>query len=640
MKKWLSFALAAIMSFGFAAGCAKTNEEESSVQLIEVDEMLPAEIEGTGKYVVENGKSDYTIVLPADAGQLLQSVATDVQNFLFNASGAMLPIQSDSNYTFNEEDKVIAIGDTAIWRGSGLELTNDMLDTGYIMKRFGNTVVCNAKNPLGAVSAAYDMLHYLIDYEFYAMDEIYYRQAPNVELLDFNLKFIPTVDIRHIMSEALDSNIIHRQRLKLLTEYNAGCWITFAHTVISEFLPTSTYQVAKPEWYNSAGTQVCYSNDEMRAEMVKQIKDRIEGHPDGTYIMIGHEDNHDMCECYDCVEAREKFGGYSGQEVDFANKISMEMEDWLKANYPDANYKFVVFAYQTSASPPAKFDEAQNKYVATYENFSVRDDVMVLYCPIEADFSAPFNSEANDAMYQQLKGWFDIFEAAGTPDNICIWTYSIRSKAYLVPGNIFGVFGEHYKTMADCGVSFIMDQYFHDSRVPCFEEMTLYVHSNLMYRSDLSYSALVKDFIEHYYGEAADVIYDYYEYYRAYYAYIAEEKAFGGGISFEAQVKEYWPLEVVNELISMLDKAVEAIQPLQESDPERYVLLYNRIMKEKITPLYLILLHHMTALTQEKKEQYWSEINTYTVKYGILNTMESRYDLAGVIEEWRLQIFG
>lgn len=639
MKKWISLALAAILSLGFAVSCNKKSNDKSGAQKIEVTEMLPETIEGTGKYVVENGRSEYVIVIPADAGQLLRASATDVQNFLYNASGAMLPIVSDTNYSFGEDNMHISIGDTTIWRGSGLKITEDMKDTGYIMKRMGNTIVCNAKNPLGAVSAAYDMLHFMIDYEFYAMDEIDYTYSPNVELPNFNLKFIPTVDIRHIMAQALASNILYRQRLNLLTEYNAGCWITFAHTVISNFLPTSTYMADHSDWYNAAGTQVCYENEEMRAEMIAQIKDRINKNPDGTYIMIGHEDNHDMCECGDCVAARERLGGYGGQEIEFANKISIEMEAWLKENYPEANYKFVVFAYQTSANPPAKFDEKQNKYIPLYKDFNVREDVMVLYCPIEADFSAPFNSEENDAMYQQLKGWFDIFETAGEPDNICIWTYSIRSKAYLVPGNIFGVFGEHYKTMADCGVSFLMDQYFHDSNVPCFEEMTLYVHSKLMYRSDLSYSALVKEFIEHYYGEASEAIYKYYEYYRAYYAYIAEEKSFGGGVPFEAQKKEFWPLEVVQELLSMLESAMAAIQPLRESKPDRYALLHDRIMKEKITPLYLVLEHHMSSLSQQEKEQFLTEIDTYTKKFNILNTMESRFDLAGIIENWRLQIF-
>ncbi len=634
-KRIICLLLVVLICGGVFVGCNQTEDEIISEQ----DPMLPATIPETGKFIVKNGQSDYKIVIPDDADQLLTTTANDVQTYIFNSTGALLPIVGDGAYTFDEGAKLIAIGPTKIWDGCGLELTDDLLDTGYLMKRFGNLIVCNAKDNLGSVAAAYDMLNYLIGFECYAADEVYVEKKTDVPLLDFDIKFIPTVDVRYIMSKALSENTMYNQRLKLLTSYGHGIWITFAHTTITTFLPTSTYQASHPDWYNDAGTQVCYSNDEMRAEMVEQIKAKIKSNPEGKYVMIGHEDNTDMCQCDDCIAARERLGGYGGQELDFTNKIAQEITPWVEANYPGREIKYVFFAYQTSSNPPVKWDEAQNKYVPLYDNFSIHKNTMLLYCPIEMDFTEKFNSETNNAFYQQLLGWYEIFKSQGVEKNICIWTYSITSHCYMAPSNNYAYFGEHYKTMTDIGVSFIMDQFVHDSRVGCFEELRLYTMSKLMYRYDYSYNQLVADFMTNYYKEAADEMTEYYEFYRAYLQYLQEEKAFSGSLTVEADDSKYWPVSVCKHMISMLDNAMDAIEPLKESNPERYNTLRDRILKEKVTPIYLLFTHYMSTLTQTEMETYWNEINYVTKKFNMTSSREGRQTIADSIDAWYKQIF-
>ena len=635
MKKLLAVCLAAAM---LLAVCA-CNKGGGGGGYEDPEPMLPETIAETGEYIVQNGQSDYTIVIPASAGQGVINAANELQMFLRDASGAELPIERDGGYVFDQTEKVISLGDTTVWQGSEQELSDDLRMTGYVMKRLGSTVVCNADSDGGVVSAVYDMLGYLIGYEYYAADEIAYEQKQNIPLLDFDLRFRPTVDVREILSKALSSDSAYNQRLRLFTSYGKGQWLSFAHTTISDFLPVSEYG-SHTDWYNAAKSQVCYANDDMRAAMVEEIKDRIRNNEDGIYVMIGHEDNLDMCDCTDCAAAREKFGGYSGQELDFANKIAAEVAPWVEENYPGRTVKYVFFAYQTSAQPPVTYDEASGKYVPFYKDVQIHEDVMVQYCPIEADFSKEFNSVKNSAFYEQLKGWFDLFEHCGLADNIVIWTYSITSHSYIVPGNNFASYGEHYKTMADAGVSYIMDQFYHDSRIPCFEELRLYTMSKLMYRSDLSYNTLVNDFISQYYGEAADTIRQYYEFYRSYYMYLEETKALGGTVPFEYMTADFWPFEVVVRLADYLDSALEDIAPLRQTDPARYQKLYDRIMKEKVTPMFLMMNYYRNGMSDELKRQYWNDLNTYTKKYGIENTYENKFDVAGILEAWRTEIFG
>ena len=158
-KKIFSLSLAALLLCSFVTACGESStagkNNSAQEELVEVEEMLPATVAETGKYIVENGTSDYTIVIPLEAEQILQSAASELQGFIEKASGAKLPIENDANYTFSQETKVISLGDTTVWQGSGLKLSSDLRQTGYIMKRMGDTIVCNAKDhpPISALLA-------------------------------------------------------------------------------------------------------------------------------------------------------------------------------------------------------------------------------------------------------------------------------------------------------------------------------------------------------------------------------------------------------------------------------------------------------------------------------------------------------
>ena len=99
-------------------------------------------------------------------------------------------------------------------------------------------------------------------------------------------------------------------------------------------------------------------------------------------------------------------------------------------------------------------------------------------------------------------------------------------------------------------------------------------------------------------------------------------------------------MEVLHHLVSMLDDAVEAIEPLKETNPVRYQTLKDRILKEKVVPTYLLFSYYMSALSQSQKEQYWTELNDSQKKFALNNSAEGRINMAESIEDWRLQIFG
>ena len=638
-KRIIAIALSLFTTFTFFCGC-KDKEKEQGVEIENIVSQLPETVEATGINVIENGKSDYKIVVSATADDNIKAIASEIQYFYEASSGVELPIVLDTDLTFDDTERYISLGNTTVFQGSGLEITADLRETGYIMKRIGNTLICNGKNSNATISAGYDMLNYTIGLEFYAADEIYYEKKTTIPLLDYDIKFIPTVDIREFRTRVVSADATFARRMRMFSWFGTGTWLTFGHTTVSRYLPTATYGIAHPDWYNASQTQVCYANEEMRLEMVERIKSEIVANPYGIYVMIGHEDNMDMCECTACVEARATMGGYGGQELDFTNKLAKDVDKWLADNYPEREIKFLFFAYQTSAEPPAKWDAEQNKYVPVWDGFEVHESVNVMYCPIDAEFSKPFSSIENSTQYQQLCGWSDLFASQGRNSHIVIWTYSIPAYSYMAPQNNFGVYAEHYKTMADMGVNYIMDQGVYDSSTPTFEALKIYTQCKTMYRSDLDFNELVEDFIAHYYGAAAEGMTKYYNFFRSYYKYLENNKALSGGIFFDTTLKDFWSYEVLQEMYQMVEDCIGQLDSIKESDPERYQVLYDRVRREQITPMYLMFEHYMNLLTQEQKETYWSNLSYYCAKFEITNRRES--DNAGLtqkIAKWKTEIF-
>lgn len=652
MKKFISALLLLVLLLTVFTGCDKGKTD---------DPVTPTktQIKKTDITIVDNGLTDYRVVIPSGASSYISTAASELVGFIEEATGVRLPVTTDGE-EFSTASKVISLGKTTVFESSGVKLTEKLRETGYVMQRRGNTLLINAKDDNGVISAVYDMLGYSLGLEFYSYDEYVLEHTSTLYLLDFDLEFIPSIDMRDIMMRSLNTS--YRQRMRLYTGAGYGHWITFAHTTtgaseaknngsdLNGFLPYSVYGEAHKDWYDDTHTQLCYSNAEMRAEFVEQVKLRIAKNPDGKYLMIGHEDNFDMCLCDHCKAERDLYGGYGGQELHFTNLVAEAVDAWLADNYPDREIFYVFFAYQTSQEPPIKrttvdgkevgVKDENGKYIPHYADLRIRKNVMVMYCPIDSDFSRDFSETNNTTQYTQLKGWSDLYAAQGLSNNIIVWGYSLAVYNYFIPLYNFGTYKAHYQFYQDCGVHYIDDQAYSSSGIPCFEAMQIYVQSKLMYDTSLNYNDLCYDFIEHYYGSAAETFKQYFDFFRAYYEYLAETKSINGSIWQEMGKADFWPTEVVQQLMDYLDQCLADIEPLKETDSARWQLLNDRLRRERLTPIYMMFMFHMNELPHDKQVEYLADMKTYTKKYEILETRESARDVTTLIETWEAQIGG
>ena len=270
----------------FASACKGTDSVDNENGAYTTDNPLfeiaekQSNIPASEFNIVANGKSDYKIVVPTSADDNVIFAANELKTHIRLSTGVEVRIEEDGGL-FSENDSVISLGETTIYKDavaqdSSLALTADLRLTGYVMKRKGRTLFIHAKDGNGVFCGVYDMLGETIGLENYSYDEIYYRTMDTMPLLDFDVRFTPSFDIRDMSILSLSST--YQRKMKMYSELGKGIWATFSHTVETVYLPVEKYMQSNPEFYgNTNGKQVCYANEAMRKEMIEQMKKWIAG---------------------------------------------------------------------------------------------------------------------------------------------------------------------------------------------------------------------------------------------------------------------------------------------------------------------------------------------------------------------------
>lgn len=600
------------------------------------DQEVGKEFKSTGINIVENGKSDYVIVIPDGNDYATNVAASELNTFLELSSGVTLEIVVDSDLDEVEDAKYISLGETTLLESAGILVTKEELgESGYVMKTIDDTLYIAGVTDAtyhGTIYGVYEWLEYTIDYHFYAADEFVYEEMDTIPLYEFDEKYRPSIDVREIGFKEVTSDSLYAWRVKSF-DSSQTVWNTFAHTMITVYLPYATYGAEHPDWYTPGGDQLCLSNEEVLQEMISRVQNGLDSDTESPYVMIGREDNSTICTCDKCAETMQKYGGnFSGVELEFTNKIAEAVDEYVAQNYPDRVVKYFFFAYGPTLTAPAEYDEESKTYKPVYEETKIHENVGVMIAPIGMDFAKSPTDTVNASAYQAMKAWSDLLGKK----NITIWNYCANFKSYMFNANNFGIIQEYYRFYEDIGTVAIFDQGHWNANAPTFAAMRIYCQAELGWDSSQNYEDLAMDFIEQYYGDAADAIKGYYHFIRAYYKNLDENDNSTGMIYYLLDDKNLWPMETVQTIMSYMDDALEAIEPMKETDPERYEVLQSRIQRERLSPLYMMLQYYIGQLSDEDKAAYIADFEKYSTMFGITNTGEFYYnDITTYIEGWK-----
>ena len=544
--------------------------------------------EDTDYYLSENMTSAYRIVIPDDPDERDEFAAEELVYFFRQATGITLPVYEESDVTAS--DHLLIIGDTALRRNAGLTAPEEIGDTGTRLVTVGSNLYLFGNTPFGDINAVYDFLEYTYNYRFYSENCFRIDSNGSAKLQAFDYSFAPDIDSLAMMYGELNDGMSWTRRLRSINYYQSWISSMYAHTYF-KILPPETYQADHSVWYspdtNSATgrpNNLCLTRggDALVHEFVKQVEYWIEEDETRDYFMLGQEDNFSFCTCSECQAEIERLGGTSSAVMmEFTNKVVTKLNAWLAEKHPERNVHFMTFAYNHTKTPPVKRDangnylrNADGKMEAVSESVKAVDNLSVMFVINNVNYAKPYSEDAT--VMNMLEGWSAI------TDEITIWQYSTNFENYMEPLFNWGTMKTNYKTLSDYGVFYIAEQGSHNTKTASFTEMRLFVMSQLARDTSLSTEALIDEFMDNYYLDAAPAMK---ELFRMYSNHCAELVGEGNSVmsgGHEMMNSENWPYLFLVRLSKNIDDAMALIDPLKTSDPETYDTLYDRVYKESL----------------------------------------------------------
>lgn len=366
--KTTAIALVCATCFSVFYGCKKNNDNTATDDTPKYEE--------SGYSLVNNGLSEYVILLPENADNYEYTAADELVYFLEAATGAELPVKTEETYTPKENASIISIGDTDFADKAGVKADGTLGNSGYIMKTIENQLfIVSDGNGLGCVYAVYDLLESTVGYRYYYTDEIYYEEKSTVALYQYDITADPSFDFRAISTwnSFLYSHADYMLRTR--TQRKDENWAISGemHMQTSLILPKKEWLSAhkygttkdvdgvtvEDHWYSKTGDQLCWTaGEEMYKEAADDVIALIEKDPTKTYFGMGQADSTLYCDCDRCEKAKEDWAlNDAGLQMYFINRVAYYVNTWVAENCPGRDIRLVIFAYYATEEPAVKQDE-------------------------------------------------------------------------------------------------------------------------------------------------------------------------------------------------------------------------------------------------------------------------------------------
>ena len=443
-----------------------------------------------------DGKSDYVIVLCADASTSEQTSAKELQLYLEKIGGVTLPIVDENQIEDGQKHIFIGFNKEYAEKFNVKCPKND--DEGYTYCSVGENIWIYGGKQRGTIYGVFSFLENELGIRWYSAD---CTKIPTIEKWGFKGLMHsekPFVEYRHLNYCMANSNAdwlahnkcnmgwsVHDNEYGGLTGY-WGC-----HT-FSYFISTGEYFEEHPEYFSMRDgkrtpyTQLCLSNPDVLRICTEKMKQVIADNPQYWVYDLSQNDNHFPCECDECRAIEEKYGGHSGLMVWFVNQVA----DAIKPQHPD---KYIgTFAYQYTRQAPT--------------NISPRDNVLIRLCSIECCFAHPLEEcEHNQSFIKDMEDWSKI------ASNLFVWDYVVNFRQYVAPFPNFGVLARNIKAFKKYNAMGIQELGVYNSYGTEFHDLRTWVISKLLWNPSQDAMALAAEFINAYYGTTAPYVQQYFD---------------------------------------------------------------------------------------------------------------------------------
>lgn len=549
---------------------------------------------GETEFVLANNKStEYQVVIPADPQKDEASAAKRLVTHMQTSTKAEIPIVSEAEYAGG---KAIFLGDTKQAEDAGLSLTGVVDESTHIVKTVDGNCYLLGTTATAVQFAVTTFLKNTIGYAMYSNDEVTLVQLDTVKMRDFpGETYAPSIRYRTNASGALNKG-----EFGYANYLYGGGWInprgsSNAWHNSLDFLPPSMFyneddpENYHPEWFVAGGVELCYTahgDPEAYALMVDEcvnvVIEAAEKNPDNSRMTFTMQDSSTWCSCDACTEAERKYGSKNSVCILLLNGIMDKVNAYMDEYMDGRRITLFFFSYSIALKAPAKWDEAQNKWVPTAEELYPHEGVGVMCAPISQDFARPVTDEVNKEYYELYKQWGDM----GFP--LALWVYNQNLISYFAPHNTYYTDIANYPVYEDIGVMWLYNQgQWDNTGLTAFFHVKEAVQAQLAWDAHADINAYLEDYFAANFKDAAPIMRQFYDDLRLRLTYCTETLGINGWIGTEwLYSTDAFPYGEIVKYLDYIEQAFEAIEPLKRSDPQTYELVYDRILSESLFPRY------------------------------------------------------
>lgn len=425
---------------------------------------------GDDFFLVQQGRSAYVIVTPADATKAETKAATIFQDYVQRISGVKLVILPEGQY---KDQPAVFIGNTTHTMGP-----DRIKDDGFFSGSKNKQLYIRGGSGQGVI---YGVYHVLQTYMGCRKDDKGPAAVPTLK----------DIRIGGALSVLREPAFIYRESYYPAStdpEYLAwhglhrfeDLWGLWGHSFF-KLLPPADYFKAHPEYYSLVNgkrqpLQLCLSNENVYALTVAWFKKAIAGNPDAMYWSVSPQDGGGACTCDLCRKADAEEGGPQGSLIRFVNRVA--------AQFP--GQRFTTLAYGYTAKAPLKTKPAGNVYI--------------MLSTIDAFRQEPLSQAPSAAAFRKNLGDWE-----ATTGNLFIWDYTTQFTNYLAPFPDYQQLQPNLQYFARHHVKGVFSQ----GSGETYGDMAAYnsyVQAALLWQPDADIKMVNDGFLKGYYGPAAPFV--------------------------------------------------------------------------------------------------------------------------------------
>jgi hypothetical protein len=440
--------------------------------------------------LADDGKTEYSIVLPKDPSEAQVFAATELQSYLLKISGAFFPIHP---YDTNLVTKRILLIDPP--KDDERHRDRNLGEEGFAIQTIGSDIQIVGSDRRGIVYGVYTFLEEVLGCRWYSPGCEVIPNKTTIRIGSLDITQIPDFIYREPwymvawdvdwavknkvngIGPALDS--VRGGQFEFVSEY-------YCHT-FDLIMPAAKYLETNPEYFSLVDGkrvggqyqgQLCLTNPAVTRFFIREVRNLIKKYPNMNIMSVSQNDNRNYCECENCSRVDAEEGSPAGLMVRFANAIA----EGIGADHPEV---FIhTFAYQYTEKPP-RFTKPHPK-------------VVLMLCPIQCcQFHRYDKCSHNAAFIDNLKQW------SGLTDQLYIWHYNSNLRHYLAPFPDLRQLKHSLQLYHQHHVKGMIAQGMEPDGRGFMDELKAYMIAKLLWDASLDADRVQQEFLQGYFGKAA-----------------------------------------------------------------------------------------------------------------------------------------